>query len=171
MQIFPRTPTFRELSLGENFSSAKDSSPRALISGRGSSRTCAYLLRDFRATGTDILEGSTPPCAEMLPDFSWPERTLSAGRGLPSVLAVNPGSTGPTPLLSCSTWWTAPRRPPGPTAMPRHPTSTARYHLPSLPGSPGVSCASGRRSVIPTTLPSGSSPRLSATRATLSRAS
>jgi hypothetical protein len=35
-----------------------------------------------------------------------------------------------------------------------------------------LSCASGRRSVMPTTLPSGSSPRLSATRATiLSRAS
>jgi hypothetical protein len=43
--------------------------------------------------------------------------------------------------------------------------------LPSLPGSMTLSCASGRRSVIPTTLPSGSSPRLSATRATLSRAS
>jgi hypothetical protein len=106
---FLRLRLSRELSLGENFSSAKDSLPRALISGRGSSRTCAYLLRDSRATGTDILEGSTPPCAEMLPDFSWPERTPSAGRGLPSVLAVNPGSTGPTPLLSCSTWWSAPR--------------------------------------------------------------
>jgi hypothetical protein len=95
--LFLRLRTFHELSLGENFSSTKDSLPRALISGRGSSRTCAYLLRDFRATGTDILEGSTPPCAEMLPDFSWPERTPPAGRGLPSALAVNRGSTGPTP--------------------------------------------------------------------------
>jgi hypothetical protein len=43
--------------------------------------------------------------------------------------------------------------------------------MPSLPGSMTLSCASGRHSAIPTTLPSWSSPRLSATRATLSRAS
>jgi hypothetical protein len=42
--------------------------------------------------------------------------------------------------------------------------------MPSLPGSMTLSCASGRRNAIPTTLPSGSSPTLSATRDTLRRA-
>jgi hypothetical protein len=119
-----------------------------------------------------------PSCAEMLPDPRGQNvhrlpvgDFLPCSRSIQGPLDPHPYSAvphgGPRPvavILTCI------RKPPGPTAMPRHPTSTARHLLPSLPGSTGVSCASGRRSVIPTTLPSGSSPRLSATRATLSRA-
>jgi hypothetical protein len=117
-------------------------------------------------------------CADMLPDPRGQTTGLPVGDFLPRSRSIQ-GPPDP-PLLSCSTWWPAPRS--------RHPyahTQAARADsytntpdfsgkgapLPSLPGSMTLSCASGRRSVIPTTLPSGSSPRLSATRATLSRAS
>jgi hypothetical protein len=119
----------------------------------------------------------TPPGADMLPASCGQTTGLPAGDFLPCSRSIqgpldpHPYSAvphgGPRPVAVIHTYI---RKPPGPTAMPRHPTSTARHHLPSLPGSTGVSCASGRRSVIPTTLPSGSSPRLSATRATPSRA-
>jgi hypothetical protein len=98
---FLRLRTFRELSLSENFSSATDFSPRALISELGLLERAQLLFRHHPRFPY------TPSCAEMLPDPRG--QTPSAGRGLPSVLAVNPGSTGPTPLLKCSTWWTAPR--------------------------------------------------------------
>jgi hypothetical protein len=165
---FLRLRIFRELSLGENFSSATDFSSRALISGRGLSRMCATLLRDSRAHHHALRCFPTLVARPLVCRSG----TSFRARGQSRVHWTHPYSAvphgGPRPVAVIHTCI---RKPPGPTAMPRHPTSTARYHLPSLPGSTGVSCASGRRSVIPTTLPSGSSPRLSATRATLSRAS
>jgi hypothetical protein len=166
-----RLRRFRELSLGENFSFREGSSPRALISGRGLSKTCATLSGHYPRFPF------TPPCADMLPDPRG-QNTPSAGRGLPSTLAVNPGSrdhsTGPAPtqLLHMVAGTMLPTRAHTLVSGGRDPHWSLgrqlyrdtrllrqRRPLPSLPGSTALSCA-----------PSGSLPRLSATRATPSRA-
>jgi hypothetical protein len=134
--------------------------PRRILCHAPLSRNAGFLERaqSFSEisvhTGTDILEGSTPPCADMLPESRGQNvHRLPVRDFLPRSRSIQgPWATPLDPhLLGYSTWWpepccrlarlhwspvagthTGPRNShwspgptlvPGPTAIPRHPTS------------------------------------------------
>jgi hypothetical protein len=95
---FLRLRTFRELSLGENFSSATDFSPCALISGRG-------LLERVQLFSNTIRDFRTHPVLISFPTLVARHR-LPVGDSLPRSRSIQ-GPPDPH-LLSCSTWWPEP---------------------------------------------------------------
>jgi hypothetical protein len=165
----------------KTFPFAMESSPRALISGRRLSRTCAFLLRDFRAhhhvlrcfltlvarTYTVCRSGTSFRArgqSRVHGPLHWTRTYPAALQGGRNHVADSRAYTGlrwPGPTLVPGThtgpWdphWSLGRQLYRDTRLLRQ-----RRPLPSLPGSTALSSA-----------PSGFSPRLSATRVTPSRA-